>query len=243
MSLGLNALLKAASTVPKGLKFPEGASRLSLNALRFIHKWESEGKNENSVGDLRFHPNNLENTPVPGLEPNTEKLIECKNLTDSLDSTLRDLDDFNPLKEATKNFKDLSFYQPGNEDAIPEVDWDFYRKWIKDPDVVDILKEYHDGIISEATKYYKKDILPKVFYEMEEFQNDVFLWFYSKASEAEHHIGLVFDELEATVEYIDDLRTMTSAELMEREPRIAAAVQEEWDNDRWFGVTNDHPDN
>jgi len=238
--------LETATNVTKGnSKFPEGASRLSINALRMVHKFYSDPNyNPQTTADLKYTFQKV-NDIVGDLGPYVETPAQEKADKDFYNKVDEMSDGFgkNWLQEATQHFANIQdFYQPGNEDNIKKVDWDFYRKYIPDQEYINETEKVYKRVMEVAKEVLERQILPKAFYETEEVHNDIYAYLRGEVSYFEDKIGLVYEDLERTKYYYENLKKWTAAELMYHEPRLAAAIQDDWDNDRWDLVDDDHPE-
>lgn len=198
------------------------AQNPSMSQLRSISKWDSA--NENSS----------DGNPVK------QRLAKrSKALTEEIDQSIAEFNDFNPIRATTKHYKHVN-YRDGDEDNIPEINWEFYSSLIRDPEVIPALKSAYENVLKDLDKM---DANPDIstLHDLERYLDKSYNYINDFVKPTEQLLRDVSDDVDRIDDYQQNLKDMTAEELFAREPKILEAVKSDWDNNRW-GVKNDHPE-
>lgn len=217
-STGSRLSKSALRVVRLGFKSPEIRASTNMKAALFSDKFDTTGSLTGPLAAIA--------------EESTALTEDCNN---AISACIK----FNPLREATRHFKDVN-YLDGDEDNAPSVPWEFFQKQIKDPDVVPIVKSIHEDVMTKI-KAIESQSVEEEFRATEDFFNRVHGWMSEFIQPMEKMLENVDDDYKRVKTFQQEARELTTDELWAKEPKMAAAIRSEWDNDRW-AVKSDHPE-
>lgn len=153
----------------------------------------------------------------------------------ALDTELHKFSQKEFLTELTSGFKHVKYVR-GQEDAVGEPDFAFFRKIIRDPVMVDMFEEDWKKLVKEKTQLPS---LPKNWDQMEGALLQVFQNLADKGKSFPDEIAACDEQIKEINLFASNLKQWTAEEMLARKPEWADMLDLDVEQGNWK-VRNDH---